>query len=114
MTVTHEQLHEDIQNLRGDVAQIRQDAAKRDEAIALINQRLYAGGENFAELKAMVAIGNADLKVLSAEVKALRSEADQRAGRDGVLAAIWRSPFMAWLAAAVAAVAAFVSGGLKG
>ncbi len=52
----------------------------------------------------------ADVVSLTARVNALENDRSERAGRDGVLYAILRSPFVAWLAATGATVWAVLNG----
>lgn len=107
MTVTHEQLHAEIATLRAEVASIRELDSRHNSEIISINGRLSAGQASFGEIKALIATATAEITNLRSEVKALAAAENQRQGRDGVWAAIVRSPFVAWVTAAGTAIAGF-------
>lgn len=111
--VSHETLAADIATLRAEVAQIRVGDANHRADIASINGRLAAGQAAFSEIKTLIGGMSWRLDELKTaqekdrdEVKALIAAENQRRGRDGVWAAILRSPFFAWMTAAGAGIAA--------
>lgn len=88
--ITHAALHNEMQGIRA---------------------RLDAGTGMFAEVKVMIAevkVGLAHMEqrhsAQAEEIKKLVVAEARRDGERGVLAAVLRSPFIAWLAALVAAL----------
>lgn len=114
MTVTHETLHADLATVRAELASIRADDAKRAEEMAQIRARLTDGAAMFSEVKLMISEVRSGLNDIKdrqsedrAEIKELLAAENRRQGRDGVWAAIMRSPLVAWLTAAGAGIAGF-------
>lgn len=80
-------------------------------------ERLDKGAEQFARISTALAriettLGSHGtlLEKIDGRVVALEASENRRIGRDGVIAAILRSPFVAWLTGIVAAVGAYFAG----
>lgn len=112
MAVTHEQLHAELAEVRADIARIRERDAQQAAELAQIRAWQVEGTAMFGEVKVMIASVQTGLTEIEtrqvedrAEIKELLAAENRRQGRDGVWAAIMRSPLVAWLTAAGTAIA---------
>lgn len=107
--VTHEQLHTEI-------AVLHEKSVNRDVQIDLIRTDIGKIFHNLSELKDAVTeiktsreTVHSAITGMEASIKALTAAENQRIGREGVWAAVMRSPVAGWIAAAGAVLAGIVS-----
>jgi hypothetical protein len=106
--------HEDLQT---GIAVLKSMAEDRDRVIGGLRSDIRTVATDvstvkieFSSLKEVLGQEREAINRLSQSIDSLTASEHRREGRDGVWSAILRSPAMAWIVGALAAVGAFLTG----